>query len=245
MVSAAAFAVLIEHPASPVRAAVTDATARRALMGLAMGATAAAIIYSRLGARSGAQMNPAVTLTFARLGRIAPRDAAAYVAAQFAGGLAGLVVAATALSSWIGAPEVNYVATMPGARGAAVAFLAEVVISFGLMSAVLAVSNGPHARFTGVAAGALVATYILIEAPLSGMSMNPARSLAPAILSGSLDTLWIYFVAPVLGMAAAGECFVRRHGDDAVWCAKLNHAGAGPCIFRCRVESHGASVAAR
>jgi aquaporin Z len=244
MLSAATFAVLIEHPASPVRTAVASAVLRRLLMGLAMGATAVLIIYSRLGARSGAQMNPAVTLTFARLGRIAWRDAMAYVLAQFAGGLAGLSLARVLLGASIGDPAVNYVATLPGPWGTGTAFLAEAAISFLLMSVVLRVSNGPHARWTGLAAGALVALYIVIEAPVSGMSMNPARSFAPAVLSASFQAIWIYFAAPLIGMAAAAELFVRTRGPQAVRCAKLNHPAAGPCIFRCRMHDRTAVPAA-
>jgi aquaporin Z len=92
-------------------------------------------------------------------------------------------------------------------------------------------SNGRYARFTGLAAGTMVGVYIFIEAPLSGMSLNPARSFASAVLSGGLSTLWIYFAAPCLGMAVAAVLFTRRRGLRAVLCAKLNHAGAGPCIF--------------
>ena len=237
MVSAASFTVLLEHPSSPVHGAIGDALVRRVVMGLAMGLTAVGIIYSRFGARSGAQMNPALTITFARLGKIAPRDAVAYVVAQFAGGLAGLGLASLALRSWIGSPNVNYVATLPGPWGTGAAFAAEAVISFCLMSVVLVVSNSRHMRVTGLVAGALVAIYIVIEAPVSGMSMNPARSFAPALLSGSFQSLWIYFTAPPLGMTAAAALFVRRHGLHAVLCAKLNHAGTAACIFRCRMDA--------
>ena len=233
MMSAATFAVVLEHPDSFVRHAIESDVLRRLLMGLAMGGTATGIVYSPAGARSGAQMNPAVTLTFARLGKVAPHDAVAYIAAHFTGGLAGLALASIALSPWIADSRVNYVHTMPGPWGAGLAFGAEVVIAFVLMLVVLIVSNGRHARWTGLVSGALVALYILVEAPVSGMSMNPARSLAPAILTGSFQHLWIYFAAPVIGMSMAGDLFVRVRGRRAVRCAKLNHAGSAACIFRC------------
>jgi aquaporin Z len=104
-----------------------------------------------------------------------------------------------------------------------------------LMTVILHVSNHTHwSRYTGVCAGLLVATYITIEAPISGMSMNPARSLGPALLSGAIGPLWIYFAAPAIGMLSAAELFVRTRGLGAVFCAKLHHHTAARCIFHCR-----------
>jgi aquaporin Z len=241
MTSAAAFATLLRHPASPAWALTRSIEAAgfgalaRAPMGAAMGLTAAAIIYSPLGRRSGAHMNPAVTLTFLRLGKIATRDAACYIAAQFLGGVGGIVVATSILNGLPAHPSINYVATTPGPAGAAVAFGAEAAISFGMMLTVLGVSNHPRlARLTGVFAGSLVAIYIMFEDPLSGMSMNAARTFGPALLARTTDSLWIYVTAPVLGMLAAAELFVRARGLRYVRCAKLNHPPGGPCIFRCR-----------
>ena len=94
MIAASGFASLIEHPGLPVRQAIGDATMRRVLMGLAMGATACALIYSPIGARSGAHMNPATTFAFWRLGKIADADAGGYVLAQFAGAMAGMPASA-------------------------------------------------------------------------------------------------------------------------------------------------------
>ncbi len=103
------------------------------------------------------------------------------------------------------------------------------------MFVVLRVSNTARlAPYTGLFAGALVAAYITVEAPVSGMSMNPARSLASAVPAGSWDALWIYFAAPPLGMLLAAELYVRQRGLARVFCAKLNHEGEGHCIFDCR-----------
>jgi aquaporin Z len=234
MMVACAFGTLLGHPGSPIVAALPDALSRRVVMGIAMGLTAVALIYSPWGRRSGAHFNPATTLTFWRLGKIETPDAIAYGATQVAGGLAGALAAATALGGGLAHPDVRYVATVPGAGGAAVALGAEIAIAFVLMSVVLRVSNDPAlAPFTGLAAGALVALYITVEAPLSGMSLNPARTLASAVPAGAWDAFWIYLVAPPLGMLGAAEVYVRRYGAGAVYCAKLHH-GSGPCHFRCR-----------
>ena len=203
-------------------------------MGLAMGSTAVAIIYSPWGQRSGAHMNPAVTLTFFRLGKVARPDFAGYVTAQFAGAIIGIAAAASALGAIVSNPPVNCVTTLPGPTGDAVAFVAEAVISFVLMLTVLVVSNHRRlAPFTGLCAGLLVWVYITVEAPLSGMSMNPARTFGSALLARDFPGLWIYFTAPPLGMLVAAELFTRRFGLERVLCAKLHHPAAGPCIFGC------------
>ncbi len=240
MISACSFTVALEHPASPVRQMLAEPALRRLLMGLAMGGTAVALIYSRWGKRSGAHMNPAVTLTFTRLGKVAPRDSAGYVAAQFVGGVVGVLVASLALGELIGDPAIRYAVTVPGSRGVAVAFAAELAIAFVLMSVILVVSNHPtRAHLTGLCAGALVAVYITVEAPLSGMSMNPARTLGSAVFAGDWTALWVYFTAPPIGMLVASEVYLRRRGRSAVFCAKLHHRNSERCVF-CEVRGERA-----
>jgi aquaporin Z len=231
MLSASAFGVLLEHPSSPARLALTDPLARRALMGLAMGLTAVVLIYSPLGKRSGAHMNPAVTLTFFRLGKVAGADALLYVLAQFVGGAAGIGVAALVLGPLLAVPSVNYVVTL-GEHGTAVAFAAEVAITFVLMSVVLRVSSSPRLeRWTGLCAGTLVALYITFEAPLSGMSLNPARSFGSALGANLWLDLWVYMTAPLVGMGSAAFLYTRSRRVPPVHCAKLHHANRYRCIF--------------
>ena len=234
MVSALAFTVMLEHPASPVHRALPVPALRRALMGLAMGGTAITLVSSRWGQRSGAHFNPALTLTFLRLGKIERADALCYVAAQFLGGVLGVLGLAIVLGPVLAVPSVNYAATLPGKSGTALAFAAEAAISFGTMLTVLIASNhAPIARYTPLFVGLLVATWIFVESPISGMSMNPARSFASAAGAGLYTALWVYFCAPLLGMLLAAEAFVRVRGLRAVHCAKLHHQNAQRCIFRC------------
>jgi aquaporin Z len=234
MVAALTFTVLLEHPSSPVRAALAEPLARRALMGLAMGSTAVSLIYSPWGKQSGAHFNPALTFTFLRLGKIERADALFYVTSQFAGAIAGVLLGAFVLGSLVAHPFVRFAMTLPGSAGEAAAFAAEVAISFGLMLAVLGASNAPRlARYTGLFAGSLVAAYITLEAPISGMSMNPARSLGSATGARVWSPLWIYFLAPPLGMLLAAELYVHLRGIRAVRCAKLHHQNDKRCIFRC------------
>jgi aquaporin Z len=123
------------------------------------------------------------------------------------------------------------VVTAPGQYGIGVAFFAELTITFALMLVVLTVSNSRFARCTGFVVGAMVAVYITVEAPLSGMSMNPARSFASAAVSGIWTDLWVYFVAPPLGMLQAAQVFVWCRGRRAVRCAKMDHDARFRCIF--------------
>jgi aquaporin Z len=230
LVSAGAFATLLEYPDSPVHRAIPNATVRRFLMGLAMGLTAVVNIYSPWGRRSGAHLNPATTLTFWRLGKVQTADAAWYSVAQFIGGAAGAGLVAVVLGDVFTDPPVSAVATIPGRGGVLIAFAAEVAIAFVLISVVLRVNNTPRlAPYTGLVVGGLVMTYITIEAPLSGMSMNPARSLASALAGGPATDLWIYFVAPPFGMLLAAEVSVGWR--VRVVCAKMYHAADQQCIF--------------
>ena len=208
MVAACGFATLLEHPASPARRALGDGFLRRGLMGLAMGATA--------------------------VRKVAPADALFYAVAQCAGAVLGVALASLALSDAVRHPSVRFAATLPGERGAGVAFLSEIVITFLLMTVVLTVSNAPRwNRFTGLAAGICVALFITFEAPLSGMSMNPARSLGSAVAAMTWASLWIYFVAPPIGMLLAAEMRLRGRGLHSILCAKLHHENHARCIFRC------------
>lgn len=234
MISACVFTVLLEHPASPLRQAIDSASLRRLLNGVAMGGTLIGLVYSRWGKRSGAHLNPSVTLTFLSLGKIERWDAIFYVGAQFAGGLLGVLLAASLIGLPLRDPSVNYVVTVPGAGGPGIAFWAELLISSLMMATVLVASNTKRlSRFTGVLAGILLAAFITFEAPLSGVSLNPARTLGSAIPARQWTALWVYFTAPPMGMILASVVYRIRRGAHAVFCAKLHHHNSERCIFRC------------
>src|SRR5262249_35348687 len=199
--------------------------------------TAIGIIFSPWGKRSGAHFNPSVTLTYFRLGKVKPWDAAFYILAQFIGGIIGVAIAILLFGKAVADPKVNYASTRPGPRGPLAALVAEVLISFVLMSVVLRISNTRKlARWTGLFAGVLVATYITFESPISGSSMNPARTFGSAFGARVWMSLWIYFVAPPLGMLLAGEVFTRAKTGRTAACAKLHHHNGQRCIFRCNFE---------
>ncbi len=234
MTSASLFVILLEHPGSPVPQALPHPLLRRMLMGAAMGLTAIGIIYSPWGKQSGAHLNPSVTLAFFRLGKVRPWDAAFYVLFQFIGGMSGVLLINLIFQSLVSDPHVNYAATLPGQWGAGIAWTAEALISFGLMTLVLFSSNAHRlAPYTVMLAGLLVSLYIAFEAPVSGMSMNPARTFASAFLPRLWETLWIYFTAQPLGMLLAAEVYRRLKWANRVMCAKLHHQNSKRCIFIC------------
>jgi aquaporin Z len=231
MVSAGAASTLLEYPHTAVHAAIADGNLRRALIGVAMGATAVALIYSPWGRRSGAHMNPAVTLAFLSLGRVARWDAAFYALSQCVGGWLGVLVVWLLLGDAFASPPVQYIATLPGPEGAIIAFAAELCVAFLLMFSILVVMSRPRlARYTGLVAGVLVASCIAIEAPLSGMSINPARTLASALPSGRWDSIWVYCSAPLLGMWLGTRAYLALGAARAAGCAKLRHTREQRCI---------------
>jgi aquaporin Z len=230
MVSAGVFATAFDYPGSPLHDAIGNGDVRRVLVGVAMGLTAVALIYSPWGKRSGAHMNPAVTLAFLRLRHVAGWDAAFYILAQLIGGTLGVLLVRSALGAAFAQPPVDHVVTVP-MQGTAVAFAAEAGISFLMMTTVLHVSNSAqYMRYTGLCAGVLVALFISFEAPYSGMSMNPARSFASAFPAGHWTGFWIYVLAPVLAMQAAVALHLRLRGAESVKCAKLLHTADQRCI---------------
>ncbi|CAG0973606.1 hypothetical protein PHYC_01382 [Phycisphaerales bacterium] len=237
MVAACLAVFAVEHPRSLVRARLACPDCRRFVVGILMGITAVALIYSTPGQRSGAHMNPGTTLAFLTLGKVQPWDALFYIVSHFIGGLLGVLLSGAALRSTISDPSVNYVVTEPGRPGVAVAWAGEFIVSFLMMGVVLVSSNHRDtASYTGFFAGGILAASIAIEAPLSGTSLNPARTLASAIPARSFRSLWVYFTAPPVGMLAAAALYMSLFGSGGVHCAKLNHDGTGRCLFNCTIH---------
>lgn len=166
---------------------------------LVFGFVVLAMIHT-FGDVSGAHLNPAVTLAFAAAGRLAWKQAPGYLVAQAAGALA-----ASSLLHFLFPQDSTFLgATLP-TGGEMQSFVLEAVLTGILMLTILSVSIGAKEKgiTAGIAVGAVIALEALFAGPVSGASMNPFRSLAPALVSGHLDHLWIYLAAPVLGALAA------------------------------------------
>lgn len=173
---------------------------------LVFGLVVLAMIYT-FGDVSGAHLNPAVTLGFAMAGRFPARDIPGYIIAQLAGAFAasGLLKILFPASATLGA-------TLP-AGSISQSFILEVVLTAILMFVILSVSSGAKEKglTAGIAIGAVVALEAMFAGPVCGASMNPARSLAPAIVSGTFQHLWLYPVATILGaLIAVPLCIATR-----------------------------------
>ncbi len=239
MMSASLFGTLLEYPDSPLHRAIGNDFVRTVLMGIAMGLTATLIIYSPMGRLSGAHMNPAVSFTFVRLGKMKMADAMYYTVFQIGGGILAVILMRFLLGSAFENEHVNYVITAPGKYGVLPAFLMEVVIAFGMMTMVLITSN--HAtlsKYTGAIAGLFVMSYVIISGPVSGFGMNPARTLASAVPAMQYPSLWIYLTAPFIGMF--GAAWVYKYSRGVVKCAKMHHSSFYQCIFDCDYCRHEA-----
>ena len=176
-------------------------------------------------------MNPAITLTFLRAGHIRSWDAAFYVLAQFIGGTLGVYAALALFGTHFSQPPISYTPTLPGPLGHGAAFVVEFAISFLMMTTVLRASSAPRLMpYTGVFAGVLVALFIVVAGPLSGMSMNPARSFASAFPAHVWNGFWIYLSAPIVAMQIALSVDRSLRGRAAVKCAKLLHVNDQRCI---------------
>ncbi len=206
------FLVLI-GPGTAMVDACTEGAVGHAGVALAFAFVVLAMVYA-LGHISGAHINPAVTVAFWSVGRIPGRDVIPYVLSQ----CAGAVAASLTLRGVLG-PVGRLGATLPGV-GVGGSLVVEWLLSFVLMLVIMAVATDERVSsgFAGLAVGLTVGFCAMMGGPLTGASMNPARSLGPAVAGGTWTAHWIYWVAPVTGMLAAVRVyeFLRPAGTAAM-----------------------------
>jgi len=194
--------ILIFGAGSPILLAFPDEGLRRLITGFLFGTTGALIALSPVGKESGAHINPAVTLAFRLMGKLDLRTTLGYIVAQ----LIGAVVGSLPLLLWgTMGKSVDFGATFPGSGTTlTTAFLGELITTF-TMVALLAVFLGFRAirPFTPAIFPPLYAIMVWAEAPISGTSTNPARSLGPSVISGQWQGWWIYWAGPIAGMLLA------------------------------------------
>ncbi len=229
--------VFLMSPASPVEALVPSYRIRLLATGILFAGGATVVVYSPLGQLSGGHINPAVSLGFWILDKIDTRNMLLYSASQFLGALAGAAVVKFLWGRLAASVDVGV--TMPATwiapAGAAVV---ELLITGSLLGVILFFSS--HAKlhqWTGLAAGVWVALLVFAESPVTGTSLNPARSLGPAIVANDYRDLWVYFVGPLTGAAATAVLW--KSVVSGWWrhplCAKLFHTDRYPChLADCR-----------
>ena len=212
LVFAGTGAIVINH--------ASNGTITHAGIALTFGLIVLAMIYA-LGDVSGAHLNPAVTTGFAAAGRFPWRAVPGYVGAQLLGAFV-----ASGLLRFLFPTDPTLGATLP-AGAPMQSFVLELVLTFLLMFVILSVSTGAKEKgiTAGIAIGAVIALEAMFAGPICGASMNPARSLAPAVVSGHLEHLWIYFAGPVLGalLAIPACCGVRESGCCSTSAQQPNH----------------------
>ena len=177
---------------------VTGGTVTHVGIAITFGLIVLAMIYT-LGDVSGAHLNPAVSLGFWAMRLFPAKELAPYIGSQMAGAFL-----ASILLRFLFPASLNLGATLPAGNDLQ-SFVLEIILTFLLMLVIIRVSHG--AKETGWFAGITIGSVVLLEAmfagPISGASMNPARSLAPAVVSGNIGQVWIYLIAPVLGALIA------------------------------------------
>lgn len=214
---------------SPVALHLTDPGLRRLGVGVVAVAAAAAVTYSPLGMASGGHLNPSLTVGFCSLGKLRWPGAVTYMVCQLTGAVLGATLVLVVWREW--ATTVAVGASMPGHLGLPAAFLAELVATFLLAFVIFHFVDRPRVmRFTPVASGVLTVLCVLLEAPASTTSLNPARTLGPDVVGGRFDAWWIYLIAPPLGAALAALAFSAMRGSIA--CGKLVHSDRYVCHFR-------------
>jgi len=203
------FALIFSGCGAIVINQVTQGAISHAGVALTFGLIVLAMIYA-FGDVSGAHLNPAVTTAFAAAGRFPWTEVPAYIGSQ-----AGGAFAASALLRLLFPANPTLGATLP-AGPAWQSFVLEVVLSFLLMLVILSVSTGAKEKgiTAGIAVGAIIGLEAMFAGPICGASMNPIRSLAPAVVSGHWEHLWVYLLAPTLGalLAVPACCGVREPG---------------------------------
>lgn len=220
-------------PRSPISASV--APIRFLLVGLNFGVLSALLALSPLGRRSGAHLNPAVTLAFWLRGDVHRHDLTGYLVAQFVGALLGTLVFDIALGSW--ATSIGHARTSPAPVGAPAGVAIEAGLTATLLVVFVALANMRTVRWTPTFVAGVLTLVIWVGSPPTGASLNPARSLAPALIERDATHLWVYFAGPAIGAVLAVGAVRLLMPERHVLSAKLFDDRRYPSTMRCRLPS--------
>jgi aquaporin Z len=235
-------AIVLNFGTLIMRELIPSPAARLLLTGLLFAGGATLVVYSPVGRISGAHLNPAVSLAFLLDRKIKTADFVLFSLMQTAGSIAAAYLALVLWSEH--ARQVNDGMTFPGeGRHIAAVFFTEVGITFLLVSTIFFFLHRRNlTKYTGAAAGLLVALLVFLTAPISGTSLNPARSIGPALAIGDFSHLWLYIAAPLLGSLIAAVLHKNLPFLPRPLCAKLNHHPDDVrCLYECSfvIRPHG------
>ena len=221
MISASLFTILFQHPDLHLVSIIPSNFIRRIFIGLAMGGTAVTIITSPWGRRSGAHINPSITLTMLVLKKINGIDVLFYIVFQIIGGTLGVYLIVLLFPAYMAHASVQYVVTVPGKAGIIGALIGESIIAFIMMFVTLFTSNNSKLKsVTGYITGLLIVSFVTFEAPYSGFSMNPARTIASAVPSG-IWTAWpLYMIVPPISMFVAAIVYKTLFHEGKIYSLK-------------------------
>ena len=229
--------VALESPLSPLNVAIPQPWLRLVLIGLELGLLAALVAVSPLGRRSGAHLNPSVTIGFWARGQTHLHDLIGFVAAQCIGATLAAAAVVAVTGPWAEVASFARTEPRPGLPWWATLSI-EVLLTFGLVFVILLmVSSQKTARFTPLGATVALMVLIPIGGPPTGASMNPARTLGPDVVSATFPSLWVYVVGPALGALLAAAVFPIASSGRAVLTAKLFHDERHPSTHASRLPT--------
>lgn len=210
--------------------ALPSDSVRYVVVGALFAACVSLVAVSPLGRLSGAHLNPAVTLSFRVLGRVSGHDVGGYLFAQLAGALAGTALVSLLWGST--ADSVGGGATTVGKTGTGLAISLEVAMTAVLIGVILLfVSDARLTRWTPLAIWPVITALVWIGSPYTGTSLNPTRSVAPALVFAQVADLWVYVLAPVVGAVVVGLLWRRRDRAAQPKTAKLFHDPGYACCL--------------
>jgi aquaporin Z len=221
---------------SPMLHLVPSASVRLLVTGLLFAGTGSLVAISPLGRLSGAHLNPSVTIAFWSSGHVSRSDLLGYLGSQLLGALVGAGVLRLSWGDLAVSVGDGRTSPHPGVSVAAAIGIEALMTAILILTVFAFTSSARTARWTPLALWLVIALLVWRGAPYTGCSMNPARSLGPAVISGVFGSLWIYLVAPPLGALVAAQLFLRVPLGLRPVTAKLYHDAKYPSVLGTSLE---------
>ncbi|MFZ0996431.1 MAG: aquaporin [Candidatus Dormiibacterota bacterium] len=221
---------------SPMFHLVPSASLRLLITGLLFAGTGSLVAISPLGRLSGAHLNPSVTLAFWSSGHVSRSDLFGYLGSQLLGAILGAAVLRLSWGKVAGSVQDGRTSPHPGVNVAAAVGIEALMTAILILAIFAFTSSAKTARWTPLGLWVVIALLVWRGAPYTGCSLNPARSLGPAVISGDFGSLWIYLVGPPLGALLAAQLFLKAPLGLRPVTAKLYHDAKYPSVLGTSLE---------